>query len=200
MIEPVKINLLPYRETERLHKQQQFKVLMLSALIGGLALAVGAYVALGAAIGNQESRNRHLENEIGKLDQNLGEIQKLQQEKERFLAKKQKVEELQQARHRAARMLDTLNARIPADTYLTSLEAESPDTYKLSGRALNDNKIAVFMQALPAGGVFGQPELLGIQKNGSYQSFTLKARLSDASAEPEAPQTPQPTQTQEPQP
>ena len=89
MTELIKINLLPYREEIKQRKRQQFKILMLSSLLIGIGLSAIAYLAINSAISDQESRNAFLEAEIIKLDNDLGEIKKLQQEKENFLAKKQ---------------------------------------------------------------------------------------------------------------
>ena len=85
MIEFTKINLLPYREEIKQRKKQQFNILMLSALLVGVGLSVLAYVSINSAISNQESRNQFLETEISKLDTDLGEIKKLQQEKKNVL-------------------------------------------------------------------------------------------------------------------
>jgi len=86
MIEFVKINLLPYREEIKQRKKQQFKVLMLSALLIGAGLLVLTYLTINNAISRQEDRNALLGKEIEKLDKALGEILKLQQEKENFLS------------------------------------------------------------------------------------------------------------------
>ena len=180
MIEFTKINLLPYREEIKQSKKQQFNILMLSALLVGVGLSVLAYVSINSAISNQESRNQFLETEISKLDTDLGEIKKLQQEKENFLAKKQKVEELQEKRSQAAYIIDTLNVLTPENTYLTAVNAENPSTYTITGRAMSDNKIAMLMRALPSTGVFSQPELLSIKKNDNYQEFTLRVLLNQS--------------------
>ena len=92
MIELTRINLLPYREEIKQRKQQQFKILMLGAFAVGLGLAAATYLGIDSAISNQEGRNNFLQIEIDRLDRELGEIDKLQQEKEAFLAKKLKVE------------------------------------------------------------------------------------------------------------
>ncbi len=180
MIEFTKINLLPYREEIKQRKKQQFNILMLSALLVGVGLSVLAYVSINSAISNQESRNQFLETEISKLDTDLGEIKKLQQEKENFLAKKQKVEELQEKRSQAAYIIDTLNVLTPENTYLTAVNAENPTTYTITGRAMSDNKIAMLMRALPSTGVFSKPELLSIKKNDNYQEFTLRVLLNQS--------------------
>ena len=178
MIELIKINLLPYREEIKQRQQQQFKMLMLTALLAGLGLSALTYLSINRAIDNQEGRNAFLESEITKLDNDLGEIKKLEQEKENFLAKKQKVEELQEKRSQAAYIVDTLNVLIPENTYLTTLEAENPTSYTLTGRAQSDNRIAMFMRMLPSTGVFSEPELISIKKVDNYQEFTLKTLLN----------------------
>lgn len=181
MTELIKINLLPYREEIKQRKRQQFKILMLSSLLIGVGLSAIAYLAINNAISDQESRNAFLEAEITKLDNDLGEIKKLQQEKENFLAKKQKVEELQEKRSQAAYIIDSLNVVIPDNTYITSLDAENPTSYKITGRAISDNKIAMFMRSLPSTGIFMQPELLEIKKIDNYQEFNVKSMIGSSS-------------------
>lgn len=187
MIELTRINLLPYREEIKQRKQQQFKILMLGAFAVGLGLAAATYLGIDSAISNQEGRNNFLQTEIDRLDRELGEIDKLQQEKEAFLAKKLKVEELQEKRYQAAYILDSLNALTPDNTYLTALEAESPTSYKISGHAISDNKIAVMMRSLPSTGIFLQPELLSIKKVDNYQEFTLKSSINQVNTPAPAP-------------
>ena len=187
MIELTRINLLPYREEIKQRKQQQFKVLMLGAFAVGLGLAAATYLSIDSAISNQEGRNNFLQTEIDRLDRELGEIDKLQQEKEAFLAKKLKVEELQEKRYQAAYILDSLNALTPDNTYLTALEAESSTSYKISGHAVSDNKIAVMMRSLPSTGIFLQPELLSIKKVDNYQEFTLKSSINQVNTPAPAP-------------
>ena len=187
MIELTRINLLPYREEIKQRKQQQFKVLMLGAFAVGLGLAAATYLGIDNAISNQEGRNNFLQTEIDRLDRELGEIDKLQQEKEAFLAKKLKVEELQEKRYQAAYILDSLNTLTPDNTYLTALEAESPTSYKISGHAISDNKIAVMMRSLPSTGIFLQPELLSIKKVDNHQEFTLKSSINQVNTPAPAP-------------
>ena len=198
MIELTRINLLPYREEIKQRKQQQFKILMLGAFAVGLGLVAATYLGIDSAISNQEGRNNFLQTEIDRLDRELGEIDKLQQEKEAFLAKKLKVEELQEKRYQAAYILDSLNALTPDNTYLTALEAESPTSYKISGHAISDNKIAVMMRFLPSTGIFLQPELLSIKKVDNYQVFTLKSSLNQVNTPAPAPTAQSSGETAEP--
>lgn len=180
MIELIKINLLPYREEIQQKKKQQFKTLMLFALLVGIGLSALAYLGIGNAVSSQEKRNEFLSQQIVKLEEDLLEINKLQKEKEDFLSRKQKVEELQEKRFQAAYIIDTLNVLIPEGAYLTAINAENPTTYTISGKATSDNKIAMFMRSIPSTGIFMQPELLNIKKVDNAQEFTLKVLLNQA--------------------
>ncbi|HFC6878972.1 TPA: PilN domain-containing protein [Neisseria meningitidis] len=173
----IKINLLPYREEMNKRKQQQFKTLMYGAVLTGVAAVAATYLFIDNMINNQSERNTLLETSIAHLDTELSEIQKIKQEKDAFLIKKNKIEELQLKRLQAAKILDSLNEAVPGSTYLTSLDAVTADSYRLSGRTSSDNRVAAMMRAMPNTGIFKQPELLSIKKNNSHQEFTLQATL-----------------------
>ncbi|CKL16298.1 PilN [Neisseria meningitidis] len=173
----IKINLLPYREEMNKRKQQQFKTLMYGAVLTGVAAVAATYLFIDNMINNQSERNTLLETSIAHLDTELSEIQKLKQEKDAFLIKKNKIEEPQLNRLKAAKILDSLNEAVPGSTYLTSLDAVTADSYRLSGRTSSDNRVAAMMRAMPNTGIFKQPELLSIKKNNSHQEFTLQATL-----------------------
>lgn len=173
----IKINLLSYREEMNKRKQQQFKTLMYGAVLTGVAAVAATYLFIDNMINNQSERNTLLETSIAHLDTELSEIQKLKQEKDAFLIKKNKIEELQLKRLQAAKILDSLNEAVPGSTYLTSLDAVTADSYRLSGRTSSDNRVAAMMRAMPNTGIFKQPELLSIKKNNSHQEFTLQATL-----------------------
>lgn len=173
----IKINLLPYREEMNKRKQQQFKTLMYGAVLTGVAAVVATYLFIDNMINKQSEKNTLLEISIAHLDTELSKIQKLKQEKDAFLIKKNKIGELQIKRLQAAKILDSLNEAVPGSTYLTSLDAVTADSYRLSGRTSSDNRVAAMMRAMPNTGIFKQPELLSIKKNNSHQEFTLQATL-----------------------
>ena len=88
------------------------------------------------------------------------------------------MEELQEKRFQAASILDSLNVLIPDGTYITDIKSENADTYTISGKAISDNRIAMFMRSIPSTGLFMQPELLSIKKVENAQEFTLKVLLN----------------------
>ncbi|ENX0315141.1 PilN domain-containing protein [Neisseria gonorrhoeae] len=186
----IKINLLPYREEMNKRKQQQFKTLMYGAVLTGVAAVAATYLFIDNMINKQSEKNTLLEISIAHLDTELSEIQKLKQEKDAFLIKKNKIGELQIKRLQAAKILDSLNEAVPGSTYLTSLDAVTADSYRLSGRTSSDNRVAAMMRAMPNTGIFKQPELLSIKKNNSHQEFTLQATLQPIVKEAESKENP----------
>ena len=180
MIPMIKINLLPYREALLQQQKQKFKSLMLLGLLLALALAALSYFAFNGSIASQEGRNQVLKDGLTQLDGQIAEIKKLQAEKASFLARKQKVEELESKRFEAARIVDTLNTLVPEGLYLTAITGDdaNPDNYSISGKAISDSKIAMFMRAIPSTGLFNSAELDNIKKVNDAQEFVVKASLS----------------------
>ncbi len=178
MIPLIQLNMLPYREEQDKQKKAQFTRLMVFSGLVGVGLLVLTYVSLSGMILNQESRNQQLTNGIAQLDIQIKEVETLEAEKRDFLARKAKVEELENKRFEAARMIDSLNTVAPEGVYLTGIKAKDVSTYTLSGKATSDSKIADFMRVIPSTNVFGQPSLDSINKVESVQEFELTVAVS----------------------
>lgn len=185
MIRLTALNLLPYREMERERKQKEFNRLMILFVALGFVFFAAAYLLLGQMIGNQQNRNEFLKQNISQLDVEIAEVKDLQQKKKAFLIRKQKIEELQNERFKAAMVLNDLNALMPEGVYLLRIESSDGKTYTLTGRALSDNKVAMLMRSLPSTGLLSSPVLVGIKTNGGAQEFVLRTTLLSANLETE---------------
>ena len=178
----IKINLLPYREILEQKQKKQFQLVMAFGVIAG-GVAALIWGALAALITNQESRNEELNAGIKELDAQIVKVKDLQAQKQSFLERKQKVEELDNKRFEGARIVDTVNQLVPDGAYLTSIQniggsdANISNTYTLVGKAISDNKVAMFMTALPSTGVFDTPKLDSINKTDNGQEFKITANL-----------------------
>ena len=179
----IKINLLPYREILEQKQKKQFQLVMAFGVIAGGVAAFLIWGALAALITNQESRNEELNAGIKELDAQIVKVKDLQAQKQSFLERKQKVEELDNKRFEGARIVDTVNQLVPEGSYLTSIQniggsdANISNTYTLVGKAISDNKVAMFMTALPSTGVFDTPKLDSINKTDNGQEFKITANL-----------------------
>lgn len=185
----IKINLLPYREQREMKQKQQFKIIMVFGVVVGALACGAAYMTLEQMNEGQQERNTALEGGIEELKKQVTEIHNLEVQKQKFLDRKRKVEELDYKRFDGARIVDSLNQVVPNGVYLTALKGKSPDgstnqverEYMIEGKALSDNRVALLMGNLPSTGVFELPELVEIQKDedAHAQKFVLRSNLVD---------------------
>lgn len=177
MIKLIGLNLLPYREVARQKKKEAFNRLMLLCGLVGLVLAGVIWFALSQMISNQQDRNRTLQENIEILNKEIKEVDQLEQRRDEFLARKQKIEELQNDRYKAAMIFNDLNRLMPDGTFLTHIQSKDGKDYEFTGVALNDRKVAQFMDALPSTGLFKVPDLVGIKTDKGVQVFTIRTSL-----------------------
>ena len=185
----IKINLLPYREWQEQKRKREFQFILIAGGILGVVLCALIYISLAAAIERQNGRNASLESGIKALDEEIKEIHSLEEQRKNFLERKKKIEELDNKRFEAARIIDTLDQLVPEGAYLISIKAgDSNNTaitnsHTIVGKAISDNKVAIFMTALPSTGVFDAPQLDNIKKTDDGQEFTVKANLLETKIE-----------------
>lgn len=178
MIKLLSINLLPYREIERQEQKKKFnQLLLLVAVVAlGVALLIGS--TLAQMVNVQRDRNNLLNTEIAKLDEQIKQVETLKARKQEFIARKQKIEELQNERYKAAMILNDLNTVMPEGVYLSQLQSMDGKSYVLTGSAVSDNKVAGLMNSLPSTGLFTAPELVSIRTKDGAQEFILKTTLA----------------------
>jgi type IV pilus assembly protein PilN len=158
----VRINLLPHREQKRQARQRQFVSLALS--LGVLALAVVALVhgVLSAQIENQRDRNTLLKKEIAKLDEQIKEIDRLRDQIQAVIARKQVVETLQANRSEAVHLLDQLVRQLPDGIYLRSVRQQGTKV-TISGYAQSNARVSTLMRNIEASPWLTKPELVEIK-------------------------------------
>jgi len=188
----IRINLLPHREQKRQARQRQFVSLTIGLVLLGGALVLLGYGILDREIGIQESRNSLLKTEIGKLDEQIKEIDKLREQTQALLARKQIVETLQSNRTEAVHLLDQMVRQLPDGIYLKSLK-QAGAKVTLVGYAQSSARVSTLMRNIEASPWLQNPELVEIKSVASPASkdlrvneFTLNVQLKQT-APPEEP-------------
>ena len=179
----IRINLLPHREQKRQARQRQFVSLSIGLAIMGLALVALGWVVLNAQIENQEGRNALLKTEIAKLDEQIKEIDKLREQTQALLARKQVVETLQSNRTEAVHILDQLVRQLPDGIYLRSVK-QTGSKVQLVGYAQSSARVSTLMRNIDSSPWLTQPELVEIKlvaspiaKDLRINEFTLNAKI-----------------------
>ena len=158
----VRINLLPHREQKRQARQRQFYTLMISLAVLGLAVIALVHGILAAQIESQESRNRALKTEIAKLDEQIKEIDRLRDQIQAVLARKQVVETLQANRSEAVHLLDQLVRQLPDGIYLRNVR-QTGAKVQVIGYAQSNARVSTLMRNIEASPWLASPELVEIK-------------------------------------
>jgi type IV pilus assembly protein PilN len=158
----IRINLLPHREQKRQARQRQFYTLVISLAILGLAVIALVHGILAAQIESQESRNRVLKAEIAKLDEQIKEIDRLRDQIQAVLARKQVVETLQANRSEAVHLLDQLVRQLPDGIYLRSVRQVGAKV-TVVGYAQSNARVSTLMRNIEASPWLSTPDLVEIK-------------------------------------
>ena len=158
----VRINLLPHREQKRQARQRQFVSLAIGLAILAIAVVGLGHVVIAARIEDQNSRNKLLQSEIAKLDEQIKEIDRLRDQTQALLARKQVVETLQANRTEAVHLLDQLVRQLPDGVYLKSVK-QNGARVTLTGYAQSNARVSTLMRNIESSPWLGAPELIEIR-------------------------------------
>lgn len=156
------INLLPWRETRRQARRQQFLV----GLCGTALIAVTSVwlwdTVVSSQIDYQEMRNQKLTTQIKLLDQEVAEIRDLQLKRSRLIDRMRVIQALQGNRPVIVRLLDQLVRTVPEGVFYTSLETDA-QVISIEGIAESNNRVSSLMRRLEASHWMQDPSLDAVQ-------------------------------------
>ncbi|TFZ43706.1 fimbrial protein [Stenotrophomonas maltophilia] len=176
-----RINLLPWRAERRKQRQREFYAMLGMAAIGGLLLSLLIWFYYDRQVSGQMDRNAYLEAEIEKVKEQNKEIDRLDAQKDRLLARKKVIEELQAKRSQMVHLFDALVRTIPDGVVLTALQQEG-DMLTLEGRTQSNARVSAYMRNLETSGWMTNPELSIIQASAADKNAT--GTVSDIKALP----------------
>ncbi len=157
-----KINLLPWRAERRAARQREFYAMLGVAAIAGIALSLLLVFYYNGQISGQQDRNQFLEAEIAKVKAQNEEIKLLDKQKDRLLARKKVIEELQANRSQMVHLFDSLVRTIPDGIALTNIKQEG-EILTLEGRAQSNARVSAYMRNLEGSGWMTKPDLAIIE-------------------------------------
>jgi type IV pilus assembly protein PilN len=171
-----RINLLPWRESQRKKRKKNFY--LASGLSAALATAIVLYINLyiGAPIKNQTQRNKYLQEQIAILDKQIQKIKNLEKEKEKLLARMKIIEQLQTSRPQIVHVFDEMVRALPSGIYLESMKRQGRMEV-LNGVAESNARVSIFMRNLDSSLVFEDPRLEVVQKIGKDRGVVRKFTL-----------------------
>jgi type IV pilus assembly protein PilN len=181
-----RINLIPWREAERKRKRQEFGVGAVAALMLAGLLSFAVNLQMQGAVSYQNERNQFLKDEIAKLDKQIAEIQQLDQQKQRLLARMQVIEQLERSRPEVVHLFDQLVRTLPDGVYLTAVK-QNERKVQLKGIAQSSTRVSSYMRNLDASEWLADPSLDILENKGASDSgseFTLNAQQENLQLPP----------------
>jgi type IV pilus assembly protein PilN len=155
------INLLPWREELRKQRNKEFGISAAVAVLLMGAVVAGVHYHFQERIAFQQKRNAFLEAEIAKLDQKIKQIQQIDAEKQRLLARMQIIQKLQSSRPEIVHLFDEFVRTIPEGVYFTSIAQKDRDL-NIQGIAQSNARVSTLMRQMEASDYLVNPALVEI--------------------------------------
>ena len=183
----IRVNLLPHREIARAGRQRQFKAMLATAAVLGVAVVVLGHLFIDARQSMQEQRNAFLNEEIAKLDVQIGEIKKIREQTQALLERKQIVETLQANRTEVVHLFDQMIRLLPDGLYLKSFK-QAGDVVTIAGYTQSSARVSTLMRSLDDSPWFEASTLIEIKattvNNARANEFVLTVKQTRQEAKP----------------
>jgi type IV pilus assembly protein PilN len=185
-----RINLLPWREAERKRKRQEFLLSIGAAVATAALITLLGHWQMSSAVQHQRDRNDFLAREIAALDKQIEEINSLDTQKRRLLARMEIIETLQRSRPEIVHVFDELVRVLPEGVYLTFLK-QTGARFELRGVAQSSTRVSSFMRNIDASQWLADPTLQIVETRAKDSaggaSFTLFANQRQQASAEDAP-------------
>lgn len=189
----IRVNLLPHREEKRKTQRQQFYAFSgVVAVLAGLIWFIG-FGFINNLIDRQSEKNAFLKSEIAVLDKQIEEINKLKEQTESLLKRKQVIEALQANRTETVHLFNELARRLPSGVYLSSIQQQG-QKITLVGYAQSNARVSTLMHNLDESPILERPQLIEIKAaqvgKRRLNQFSLNIYFSRQTAEAAGKSTP----------
>ncbi|HET8897435.1 MAG TPA: PilN domain-containing protein, partial [Rhodanobacteraceae bacterium] len=139
-------------------REREFYGMLGMAALAGIAIVLGWVFWMSHNIEVQNGRNSYLQAQIKQLDAKIAEIKDLEKTRDRLLARKQIIEQLQANRSQMVHLFDELVKTIPDSVRLTDL-AQNGENLHLDGVAQSNASVATYLRNLEASHWLGGTDL-----------------------------------------
>ena len=164
-----RINLLPWREEERKKRQRDFGVALAGGIVAAIVAVLGTMFVYSSMISNQEARNERLTDEIAQLEKSIQEIDGLERQKERMLARMEIIEQLQKSRPEIVHLFDEMARQLPEGVYLTGMKQTGAEV-EVRGVAQSSTRVSALMRQVDSSEWMTDPEVERVETTSSGAS------------------------------
>ncbi len=177
----IRINLLPVREwRKREAVRQQISIYLLSLLLL-LCIILGAWITVRQQVSAKEQQVAALQSQLNHLNVIKHKINAIKRAKKEIEARFNVIEKLQANRQITTKLLDEIVTALPIDRLCLKHLSIKKSRLRLSGVALDNHTVALYMRRLKTMPLFKSVELENTRRqtvNGqSLMGFSLVATV-----------------------
>lgn len=179
------INLLPWRAELRQKRKKEFLTALLGTVLVGGLLVYASKLTVQGWISEQNRRNELLRTEIAELDRQITEIESLETQKERLLARMEIIDRLQRSRPEVVHLFDVLVDATPEGVYLTELRQQQ-SRVEIKGSAQSSTRVSALMRNIDGSEWLRDPGLDVVQtvasgpsRNSQFTIFAQQVPMAD---------------------
>lgn len=119
-------------------------------------------VTFNNMIDHQNERNDLLKTEIAALDKQITEIEGLENQKERLLARMEIIDRLQQSRPEIVHLFDEIARTLPEGVYLQSVQ-QTGRQLQIAGAAESSTRVSTYMRNIDSSDWLTDPGLIKVE-------------------------------------
>lgn len=176
------INLLPYREQRRKDRRNRFYLLLALVIAAGVAVIIMINSVISGYVQRQQNINNYIQSQINNLNQQTQQVNTKRQERESLLERRRVIENLQNIRGQAVRLLNEIALKVPEGVYLTSIQ-QTGKRIQLQGYAQANSRVSALMRNLEESPYLQQTRLIEVkaatQNNRRISQFSISVDLAD---------------------
>jgi type IV pilus assembly protein PilN len=183
------INLLPWREELRQKRKKDFLLAIVGAILIGSVISYASKLTVQSWISAQNNRNNILRTEIEVLDRQIEEINALDAQKSRLIARMEIIDQLQRSRPEVVHLFDELVETLPEGAYLTGITQTSA-RIELQGSAQSSTRVSALMRNVNSSEWLRDPQLQVVQtvengpaRNAEFTVFAQQISMSEDAEE-----------------
>jgi type IV pilus assembly protein PilN len=155
------INLLPWRESQRVEEKRNYLTMLAGIAIVAFGLMFGVGTIVDTMVTNQGQRNQFIEQEIVALDAQIEKIKNIKKDKQAIEQRMALIEQLEASRNAVPRVLDELVRLVPPGLSFRSFSRKG-NQVEVLGVSESNNRLADFMRQLEHSTVFSSGVLSSI--------------------------------------
>ena len=156
------INLLPWRNRQRLRRNWLFGLQLGAAFAAALALTGAIALQLDGVADEQRRRNALLEGKLAEFDRRIAEVERLRLLRRELGIRIGAIQALEARRGAVARVLEEIVNTLPASVHYQAMDLRG-DVLALRGVAASNQGVSALMRNLQDSPWFAAPRLLSIK-------------------------------------